>query len=486
MRERRAAHVEAYSATNGWIIASAYPTEDGLLVLQHVADTVETVGEAPRSLLEAERTARAEAEEVARAKSDFLATMSHELRTPLNAITGYTQLLELGVAGPVTDAQRSYLNRLYASGRHLLGLVDDVLDLANIERGRMSITREQLTTGQVVAAALALITPEAAARSIRLLDEREGDVGLPFVGDEHRVRQILLNLLSNAVKFTPPGGTVTVGCDRIVRREATDALPAGDWVCISVRDTGIGIAPEQQSAIFEPFMQADSSRTRTVGGTGLGLALSRRLARLMGGDLTVESRLGHGSTFTLFLPPVEQPAPASHTGSDSGSSKKPVRRVWMSPVLAELGTRMRRRIEQLVDAFVDRMRADPEFAASRTLSRAQLEDHTLSMLGAMAQSLTVVEESGGLEGDLLRDGSAIQEHIAFQHGEQRFRLGWTPSLLEREHTMLRDEVLSVARRLLPERSEAAQRALDVLARLLERVREAAARGFDHAQRFAHA
>jgi signal transduction histidine kinase len=530
MRDRRAVRVEAFAPSRGhWVVATALPTRDGLLVYQHTADEP-SISEDARHALQAERAARAEAEaqreqaerlaaelqtarevadgvrraaerarvdaeSAARAKSDFLATMSHELRTPINAITGYTQLLELGVAGPVTDAQRSYLSRLYASGRHLLGLVDDVLDLANIERGRMTITRDRLTTGAVVAAALALITPDAAARSIRLVDEREGDVGLPFIGDEHRVRQILLNLLSNAVKFTPPGGTVAVGCDRLVRREGDpdDRVPAGEWVCISVRDTGIGIAPEQLGAIFEPFTQADSTRTRTAGGTGLGLALSRRLARLMGGELSVDSRPGEGSTFMLLLPAAPA-APATETTdratTDRASGAEPsetaaTRTVWMGPTLAELGARLREQLEAIIAAFVSRLRADPAFGPSRALSRAQLEDHTLSMLGAIVQSLAIAQASGGLEGELLRDGSAIQEHIAFQHGAQRFRLGWSESLIVREYAILADEVLGRAQGIVPHVEEAAARALGVLARLLDRAQEMTVRGFQHAQRFAH-
>jgi signal transduction histidine kinase len=514
MRERRAVHAESFTPQAGeWVVVNAYPVADGLLVLRHTADDIPTQDD-PRHVLMAERAAREEAERLAaelqtaretaegdrrsaerarcdaeaaaRAKSDFLATMSHELRTPINAITGYTQLLELGVAGPVTDAQRGYLNRLHASGRHLLGLVDDVLDLANIERGRMSITRERLNTGGVVGAALALITPEAAARSIRLYDEREGDVGLPFVGDEHRVRQILLNLLSNAVKFTPPGGTVAVGCDHVVRRPGERAPgPDGEWVCISVRDTGIGIAPDQQAAIFEPFMQADSSRTRTAGGTGLGLALSRRLARLMGGDLAVDSQLGQGSTFTLFLPV----APAQPAAAEVAPAPEPqpaaaaAPRVWTEPTFAEIGAGLRERLEALIDAFVARLRGDPVFGAARTLSRAQLEDHTLSLLGAVVQSLTVIEESGGLEGELLREGSSIQEHIAFQHGEQRFRLGWTEVTLSHEWELLRGEVLAAMRRVAPKAPDRSERAHEVLVRLLSRAEEVSLRGFEHARRF---
>ncbi len=293
MRDRRAVTADAYATADaGWTTVSAYPVDDGLLVVHHTVD-------------EADAASWVRPHDAARAKSQFLATMSHELRTPINAITGYTQLLELGVAGPVTAMQRAYLDRLANSSRHLLALVDDVLDLSTDERGRLSIAREVRTTGPAVATSLAIVAPDAAARSIRLVDERARDAGLPFVGDEHRVRQILVNLLSNAIKFTPPGGTVTVRADRRSEPEGSE------WVALSVRDTGIGISAAQHGAIFDAFMQADGSRTRSVGGAGLGLALSRRLARLMGGDLIVDSAEGQGSTFTLLLPTAGAlPSPA--------------------------------------------------------------------------------------------------------------------------------------------------------------------------------
>jgi hypothetical protein len=417
--------------------------------------------------------------------------MSHELRTPINAITGYTQLLELGIAGPVTDTQRGYLGRLYASGRHLLGLVDDVLDLANIERGRMSIGRDVLSAGPVVAAALALVAPEAAARSIRLVDEVDGNVVPALVGDEHRVRQILLNLLSNAVKFTAPGGTVTVACDVAAshrpaagRGEAGAVAPLGPCVTITVRDTGIGIAPDQQSAIFEPFMQADSSRTRTAGGTGLGLALSRRLARLMGGDLTVDSRLGAGSAFTIVLPayPPDCAVPRPAEGEREPVTAAPSTDADRPPAI-EINTLLRVHLEPLLDRFVARLRADPRFADYRSLSRTQLEDHSLSMLAAVVHALVVVEEGGGLEGEFLRDGSAIQEHIAFRHGEQRYRLGWAEPLVDAEYEILAGELTTLARRMLPPDRPNVDRLLDVLARLLDRTRDVSRRGLQHARRF---
>ena len=251
-------------------------------------------------LLEGAELARAAAERASNVKSEFLANMSHEFRTPLNALLGYVDLLALGIAGPVSDQQREYYERLRASANHLLGLVNDVLDLGKLEAGQLSVARERVLTGPVVDDAIALILPQAEARGVELRHERAAEGGEPFVGDEHRVRQVLVNLLGNAVKFTERGGSVTVTADRA---EGGRGAPGrGRWTRLRVTDTGIGIAPEQFDEIFQPFVQVEVGRTRLQGGTGLGLTISRRLARLMGGDLTVESVPGEGSVFTLWLP----------------------------------------------------------------------------------------------------------------------------------------------------------------------------------------
>ena len=252
-------------------------------------------------LLEGAEIARAEAERASNVKSEFLANMSHEFRTPLNALLGYVDLLALGIAGPVTDQQREYFGRLRASANHLLGLVNDVLDLGKLEAGQLSVAREQAFTAPIVDDAIALILPQAEARGVGLRHENQDGEGEAFLGDEHRVRQVLVNLLGNAVKFTERGGTVTVRADR--KEEGSRGAPgAGAWTRVRVIDTGIGIAAEQLDDIFQPFVQAEIGRTRLQGGTGLGLTISRRLARLMGGELTVESVPGEGSVFTLWLP----------------------------------------------------------------------------------------------------------------------------------------------------------------------------------------
>jgi PAS domain S-box-containing protein len=250
-------------------------------------------------LFEAERAARREAERASRAKSEFLATMSHELRTPLNAIGGYAELLEMEIRGPVTAAQREDLGRIQRSRRHLLGLINEVLDYARIERGAVAFDLRPTLLAEAGAAAAVLIEPQRAAKRIALefrppVDDAAAAPALAAVADPERLRQILLNLLSNAVKFTPEGGRVTV--------EIAPGPDARGRAIARVIDTGVGIPADQLEAIFEPFVQVGRAFNRPAEGTGLGLAISRDLARGMGGDLTAESTVGAGSTFTLALP----------------------------------------------------------------------------------------------------------------------------------------------------------------------------------------
>jgi signal transduction histidine kinase len=261
--------------------------------------------------------ARRAAEHASHVKSQFLATMSHEIRTPINAIIGYTELLDLGISGTLTDEQRAQLARIRASGRHLVGLIDDVLDLSKVEAGQMDVERSPAVAGAAVETALSLVRPQAAAKAIQLASACEGDRNAPYLGDQARVQQILINLLSNAVKFTASRGRVSVRCGT-ADAEAGPAHASvngdGTWTYVTVEDTGIGIPEEKIESIFQPFAQVESGYTRTHGGTGLGLTISRRLARLMGGDLTVESREGEGSRFTLWVPapPTREPRPPSY------------------------------------------------------------------------------------------------------------------------------------------------------------------------------
>ncbi|HET9985001.1 MAG TPA: PAS domain S-box protein [Longimicrobiales bacterium] len=238
---------------------------------------------------DAERQARSDAEAANEAKSQFLATMSHELRTPLNAIIGYAQLLRDGITGPVTDAQVEQLGRIDRSSRHLLALIEDILSFAKIQSGREEVRLEDTDIRRLLEGVAEVATPLATAKSLAVEVQAPDGIGSVRT-DPTKARQILMNLVSNAVKFTKAG------------RVRLSARPVPGGVALSVSDTGVGIPPELTERIFEPFWQADQSRTRLVGGTGLGLTVSRQLAHLLGGSLVVESEVGKGSTFTLTLP----------------------------------------------------------------------------------------------------------------------------------------------------------------------------------------
>lgn len=233
-----------------------------------------------------------------RLKSEFLANMSHELRTPMNAILGFSELVQNAALGPVTDKQKEALSRVLRNARHLLELIDDVLDLSKIEAGKMTLVEEEYSPRALLEAAAATMERAAAAKGLALeVDLADAPAILP--GDEGKVRQIVLNLLSNAVKFTVRGAVKLV-----CRTEEAD------WV-VEVTDTGVGIRSEDLAIIFEEFRQVDASSARQSGGTGLGLAISRKMAHLMGGDIFVRSTVGVGSTFVLRLPRRPVVAPAS-------------------------------------------------------------------------------------------------------------------------------------------------------------------------------
>jgi signal transduction histidine kinase len=246
-----------------------------------------------RQLVESERGARRQAEEANSAKSQFLATMSHELRTPLNAIAGYTQLLSLGVRGPITREQQEDLDRIDRSQRHLLSLINDILNFAKIEAGHIKIEDQPIRIARVLDSLKEFVEPQL--REKKLTFEIVNDCDDSYArGDEDKVRQILINLLSNAIKFTAEQGTIGIHC---TMQEKS--------ISIEVRDDGVGIPRDKLDAIFEPFVQVGRDFSSPQGGTGLGLAISRDLARRMGGELAVESQLGKGSTFTLTLPRTE-------------------------------------------------------------------------------------------------------------------------------------------------------------------------------------
>ena len=445
-----------------WFALSVLPvrTEDGAHggVVCVLADITERT-----LLLERERAARGEADAANRAKSEFLATMSHEIRTPINAIMGYTDLLEFGIGGGMTETQRDYLTRLKAGSAHLLGLVNDVLDLAKVDAGELVVLRETFTTRPVIEAALTLLRPQAEARGIRPF----GTVGecndVPFVGDDHRVRQVLVNMLSNAVKFTGVGGSVTVSCgvaDQVPA--ATRVTGSGPWTFIRVTDSGIGIAPDKQAAVFEPFVQAESGTTRTKGGTGLGLTISRRLARLMGGDLTLESAPGDGSSFTLWLP---APEGAETAGDRAARSDRPASEYRVHG-LAEVGAHLREHLRVVLDSFVGRLRADARFGGAAALPAPLLENHFGAFLGDVAQQLIIIEETGGQASELFRDGTLIQQTIAELHGRQRVQLGWNEEQIEHEFELLAAEVDGLVRRYVPEGTGDVTTALAVLRNLV--------------------
>ena len=221
------------------------------------------------------------------AKSAFLATISHELRTPLNAIIGYASLLEEGIEGILNDAQQAQLGRIRASAGHLLGLIDEVLTFSRVDAGKEVVWRDDIELTPIIREAVAMVTPLADGRGIAMRDE---STNAHLVSDGGKLRQILLNLLTNAIKFSDGGDVVIT------------SRASGDTVSIAVTDAGIGIAPENLERIFDPFWQVEQRSTRRVGGTGLGLSVSRSLARLLGGDVSVSSSPENGSTFTVTLP----------------------------------------------------------------------------------------------------------------------------------------------------------------------------------------
>jgi signal transduction histidine kinase len=228
------------------------------------------------------------AQAASRAKSEFLAMMSHELRTPLNALEGFSSLLEEGIYGDINPRQREALRRMRGAREHLVTLIDQVLDVARVEAGTKRARPEPVALAALVRDVCEALRGAADARGLTL-DVRAPDE-LRVQTDPGMVRQILTNLVGNAVKFSERGGI------------AVDLHPAGPDVVLEVSDAGPGIPPELHDRVFEPFFQVDPSTTRREGGVGLGLALSREFARLLGGDLTLRSAPGEGSTFTLRLP----------------------------------------------------------------------------------------------------------------------------------------------------------------------------------------
>jgi two-component system, cell cycle sensor histidine kinase PleC len=261
-----------------------------------------------------------------RMKSEFLANMSHELRTPLNAIIGFSEVLKDGLMGALTEQQCGFIGNIFSSGNHLLSLINDILDLSKVEAGTMTLDLESVSVTSLLANSLAIIKGKAATRHIKLASEGSGDLGA-FQADPRKVKQIAYNLLSNAVKFTVEGGKVTLRASRVPRAKVgqldgpwkSRTFPVvendfDEFLELSVTDTGIGISPEGLELLFKPFSQIDSGLARKYEGTGLGLAMVKLLAELHGGAVAVQSAVGQGSRFTVWLP--LRPAEAGVTSID--------------------------------------------------------------------------------------------------------------------------------------------------------------------------
>jgi PAS domain S-box-containing protein len=494
------------------ITLTALWSEDGTLLGFAKVTRDLTARRAADALLQAAATAsdeaRRAAESASTAKSQFLATVSHEIRTPLNAIIGYVDLVMQEIAGPLTGQQRAFLVATGKASRHLLTLIDEVLDLSRLEVDHNAVSRAVVRVGDAVTHALQLVAPQAHAKGLALTDAVSGyAAGLAVWGDKSRMEQILVNLLANAVKFTTPTDaepariTVSAGS---ATSPSPDARVTGEgpWVYVRVEDTGSGIAADRLSAIFEPFVQADMTLTRTHGGVGLGLAISRQLARLMQGDVTARSELGLGSSFFLWLPaapvaslvtgglpghgPYGEAEPSRIEAAVSNPAAAPGR---VARPLREMSDLVLAEIEPVLHAYVARLRSDPETPSARELDDTQIEDHLASFLADVADTLQFVDIPAGAPNDAVRDSSAIQRTIAERHGAQRARLGWSEREVSRDFAILREELEAAVYRQAPHRlpgpdaaarQGAAERAFELLTQVVAIAEQHSLQSFRHA------
>jgi signal transduction histidine kinase len=298
-------------------------------ILLATSASLQSQKEARDVALRAAEEARRDAQRADATKTQFLTAMSHELRTPVNAILGFVELLDLELAGPLTEAQHDQVNRIARSGTHLRDLINDLLDLGRIQAGQLKFRLEHVSVFQVLHSAKEMVTPMYGSKGITV-SWPPVDRHLTVFADPARVQQILINVLTNACKYTDTGGRVTVECTgpsaHVGDHDRAAGTPVADMVSVRISDTGKGIAPENLTSIFEAFVQLDGRAVQeSKHGVGLGLPIARTLARGMGGDLTVQSAVGVGSSFTLTLPAHASPVtvvegaltPPAHTESAS-------------------------------------------------------------------------------------------------------------------------------------------------------------------------
>ena len=415
-----------------------------------------------------------------RAKSEFLATMSHEMRTPLNAVLGYVELLDLELPGVLNPAQHQYLERIRGASDRLLKLISDVLDLAKLDAGRLVLTRDRADAASVIAEAVKAVQPLAAERGVRIAVHHEGAPEL--IGDRRRVVQIVEQLVSNAVRFSERGGGVRVEATRF---QPVDSMVSGSaasgWCAIRIEDAGTGIDQRDLEAIFQPFTQIEEIPARAQEGSGLGLTIVRRLARLMGGDLSVTSRLGAGSVFTVWLPAP----PAAEGDAGTANAMREQRAARRVRGLVDVADAMLSDIDALMERFVKRLQNDPHVGGVvAPMDRHVVEDHFPSFIADIAQTLVVFEGAGGQAAQLMLDSSAIQRLIADRHGAYRQRAGWTDQELEREYDLLLETIEEFVRTALPATAEFPRDSIDtgltLVGRFVERAREHALGGYRRA------